>query len=172
MKRGSDSFAPLELLEFDPTSWEVPSDQGVENLWRSLRAQLYVSGHSMREVQRVLASHGYVIDVTRLLRGALELKVRHVLDICRVIGLHPVELFQIALPAPNRPSPLLRRAGRLLRAGTPRPEGPVLAGAEDLSRLEALERRLDALQRQVDALRRCLRRTRTVTPDPLPERRP
>jgi len=172
MRRGPDPSAPLELLAFDPTSWEVPSDLGVENLWRSLRALLYVSGHSMREVQRVLDSHGYVVDVTRLLRGALELKVRHVLDICRVIGLHPVELFQIALPAPNRPSALFRRAATLLRAGTPRPEGPVLAGAEDLSRFEVLERRLDTLQRQVEALRRCLRRTRAVTPDLLPERRP
>ena len=166
MKRGCDPSAPRELLALDPASWEVRSGQHVENVLRALRTLLDVSGFSLQKVTRVLASHECVVDVPRVLRGKLDLKVSHVLDVCRVIGLHPVELFRIGLKEPSAPSPLLERAAALLRAGTPQPRLPVLARAEDPSRLEALEQRLAGLQREVEELRRRLPGTPAVTPEP------
>jgi hypothetical protein len=65
-----------------------------------------LSGLTRREVEQRLREGGTGTDLGRLLGGRLDLKVQHVLAICRVIDLEPWEFFQIALkPRPGQRSP-------------------------------------------------------------------
>lgn len=98
-----------------------------------------LSGMSRREVERHLLEQGCGTDLGRLLSGRLDLKLRHVVDICRVIDLYPLEFFHIVFKDSEQRSPLLQRLeallpGRLSRA--PRvPEGRLPAASfEDLLR--------------------------------------
>ena len=50
-----------------------------------------LSGSSRKEVEKRLLDEGCGTDLGRLLSGRLDLKLRHILDICRVIGLYPQE---------------------------------------------------------------------------------
>jgi hypothetical protein len=73
------------------------------------------SGMSRREVERRLLENDCGTDLGRLLSGRLDLKMKHLLALCRVIDLEPLEFVQIALkPRPGQRSPLLRRLEALL----------------------------------------------------------
>jgi hypothetical protein len=119
----------------------------------ALRGLIDLSGRTRREVERQLAVEGGGVDLTRLLGGKLDPKLRHVLDICRVIDLHPLEFFRLVFKEPEQPSSLLQRLEALFSPGrppaitlTPR----VQAANEDLGAL--LERHVAALVRLVEAL--------------------
>src|SRR5260370_14092182 len=80
-----------------------------------------LSGSSRREVERRLLEQGCGTDLGRLLSGRLDLKLRHIVDICRVIGIFPLEFFQIVFKDSEQRSPLLQRLealipGRIARA--------------------------------------------------------
>jgi hypothetical protein len=87
----------------------------VERMRVALDHLIEFSGMSRREVERRLLSNDCGTDLGRLLSGRLDLKVKHVLAICRVIELEPLELVQIALkPSPAKRSPLVRKIETLL----------------------------------------------------------
>ncbi|HEV3076441.1 MAG TPA: hypothetical protein VHB47_18605 [Thermoanaerobaculia bacterium] len=98
-----------------------------------------LSGMSRREVERHLLEQGCGTDLGRLLSGRLDLKLRHIVDICRVIDLYPLELFHIVFKDSEQRSPLLQRLEALLPGRVPRatrvPEGrPPAPNFEDLLR--------------------------------------
>jgi predicted ATPase len=81
----------------------------LERARKVLRVLIGLSGLSRREVQRRLQRQGSITDVTRILRGKLDLKLRHILDIVEVLDVQAFEFFQMAFPPPprSRPSPVL-----------------------------------------------------------------
>jgi hypothetical protein len=96
-----------------------------------LRELIEISGLSPREVERRLRRSDAGVDLGRLLNGKVELGVRHVLDVTRVIGMHPQEFFTMACGRPRETSPLLRRVSALAR---------VEAGINDLEEELARQR--------------------------------
>jgi len=80
----------------------------LERTRKVLRVLIGLTGLSRREVQRRLQSQGSVTDVTRILKGKLDLKLRHILDIIEVLDVQAFEFFQMAFPPPprSRPSPV------------------------------------------------------------------
>lgn len=73
------------------------SEEEVARLTSLLRDAIKLSKTSNRAVERNLGlSSGYL---SRLFAGVMELRVQHVLDICRVIGFAPGEFFRAAYPS-------------------------------------------------------------------------
>jgi hypothetical protein len=91
----------------------------IDRLRLVLRALIAMASLSRREVQRRIAGNGYQVEVPRLLAGRMDLKVRHVLEICRVIGVHPLEVFRMVIPEPPQPSALVAEVAALLRPAQP-----------------------------------------------------
>ncbi len=99
----------------------------VERARKALRLLVTIAGVSRREVRRRLLMVNGGTDVTRLLSGDLDLKIRHVLDICGVLGLHPGEFFSITYPRPSEPTAFLlkvRAVFHSIRATSPPDDGP------------------------------------------------
>ncbi|HXO43207.1 MAG TPA: hypothetical protein VN999_17285 [Thermoanaerobaculia bacterium] len=138
------------LQPFEIASWEVASGEYVEQVRRVLRALVSLSGGSRRGIARILASHGLSIDVHRTLRGNLDLKMGNFLDLCRAIGVHPLELLRLVFREPLTPSPIIQNMAALVG------RGPAPARADQGSQLDALRQGIEALQGRVDEL---LRRT-------------
>jgi len=67
-----------------------------------LKQAMKVLGYINRDVETKLGLSGSYLS--RLFAGIIELRVAHVVDIARVIGLEPEEIFQIAFPLKDRPS--------------------------------------------------------------------
>jgi hypothetical protein len=107
------------------------------------------SGMSRRQVEKRLLEEGCGTDLGRLLSGRLDLKLRHVVDICRVIGIYPPEFFHIVFKDAEQRSPLLQRleamipgrAQRTARAPEAHPPAP---------NLDDLLRRFSELLRQLE----------------------
>jgi hypothetical protein len=102
----------------DPEATGPPADaplalrieRDIGRMRRALGDLVEFSGMSRRDVERRLRECGCGTDLGRLLSGRLELKMKHLLAVCQVIELGPLELMQIALkPRPGERSPLLRR---------------------------------------------------------------
>jgi hypothetical protein len=147
------------LRPCETASWEVASSEDVERLRRALRDLVSLSLRSLRDVERELAAHGRGFDVSRLLSGRFGLKVHQLLDLCRAIGVHPMELFRLAFEEPRTPSPIVERMAALVGPGTAQSRLRAPGSAEQLSQLEAVAGRVETLQGQVDEL---LRRTADV----------
>ena len=72
------------------------SDTEVARLTALLRDAIKLSKTSNRSVERELGlSSGYL---SRLFAGVMELRVQHILEICRVVGFPPGEFFKAAYP--------------------------------------------------------------------------
>lgn len=69
---------------------------------------------SRRQVERRLVEQGWGTDLGRLLGGRLDLKVAHVVAICRVLELHPLEFFGMVFGEGKERSPFLQRIEALL----------------------------------------------------------
>jgi hypothetical protein len=119
-----------------------------------LRLAIRVLGYSNREVERKIGTSGSYLS--RLFSGLIELKVDHVAEVSRAIGLEPEEVFQLAFPKRRKEASLA--AARVQDAlADPRtgifeaaPEGMGKAGPDEpASDLEqALEKMMaKALQR-------------------------
>jgi len=141
--------AGSELPPFDPAGWDVASDEYVAQLLATMEALLDLSDCSRREVGRILSAHGCTFDVSRLLSGGVSLRVRQLLDLCRAMGVHPLEVLRPVLKEPRRTSALVERSV-VLFGGTDQPRLLVPARAEEASPLTAIEERLDRLERWVD----------------------
>lgn len=108
----------------------IMSNEEVIRLTNLLAAAIKFSNVTQREVERKLGlSSG---SLSRLFSGGIELKVKHILDICGVIGFPPERFFQAAYPArkdAGRPEDL--RLQRLLEQLYPAPEGGHPAADEE-----------------------------------------
>jgi transcriptional regulator with XRE-family HTH domain len=84
----------------------------VERLTTLLAAAVKFSDVTQREVERKLGlSSG---SLSRLFSGGIELKVKHILDICEVIGFSPARFFRAAYPLNEEDDGEARRLQRLL----------------------------------------------------------
>jgi hypothetical protein len=122
-----------------------------------------LSGLSRREVERRLLEQGCGTDLGRLLGGRLDLKLRHVLDICRVIGIYPLEFFHMVFKDSEQRSPLLQRLealivpGRTARASRVSENRSPTTSATDV---EEVHRRIAALLGELVKLTATLSETR------------
>jgi transcriptional regulator with XRE-family HTH domain len=96
-------------------------DAEVQRLINILRTAMRILGVTNREVERRIGmSPSYL---TRVFSGGIELKVEHLLQISKAIGLEPAEFFHLAYP--KRTSPGSKASGQLrdaLRDLQPPPE--------------------------------------------------
>ncbi len=131
------------------------SNEEIARVAAALRTAIRLSGISHRQVERELGlSTGYL---TRILARQVELRVRHVLDICRVIGLPPDRFFNALFPLQDSPESVSRLERGLAQLhpplGHPAPL-PDAAAGEGRSKLPELLRRL---RQAVDDLETALR---------------
>lgn len=94
------------------------------HLARVLKKSISALGLSLREIERRLGlSRGYL---TRLFAGEMDLKVDHVVEIAKALGIEPEEIFRLAFPpsesAPSQDTLRLREALGLPAPGSPRTE--------------------------------------------------
>jgi hypothetical protein len=120
------------------------SDREVRRAREILSDLIDLSGMSRREVERRLLEEDSGTDVNRLLSGKLDLKLRHILEICRLVGIYPLVFFNILLNQPE-PSPLVRKLrivsdAEHLRLRTGPGRTPALLGTAD--DVNALRRRV------------------------------
>jgi hypothetical protein len=97
------------------------SEAEVARARETLGHLIELSGMTRREVERRLLEQGCGTDLGRLLSGRLDLKFRHIVDICRVIDMYPLEFFHIVFRDSEQRSPLLRRLEALLPGRIQRP---------------------------------------------------
>lgn len=116
----------------------------------ALGSLIDLSGLSRREIERRLAEQGCGLDLNRLLGGKFALKLHQILDIIRVLDIHPLEFFRLIFREPERRSPLLERVQALFASGRPpsaaRPSRPAERD------LEEVRRRLAEVTRLVEQL--------------------
>ena len=88
------------------------NEDEVVRLTNLLSAAVKFSNVTQREVERKLElSSG---SLSRLFSGGIELKVKHILDVCEVIGFSPSRFFQAAYPQREEESGEAWRLQRLL----------------------------------------------------------
>ncbi len=129
------------------------SHEEIVRIAAALRTAIRLSGISHRQVERELGlSTGYL---TRILAGQVELRVRHVLDVCRVIGLPPDRFFNALFPLQDGPESMSRLERGLAQLHPPpgRPaQSPEPAAGESRSRpVSELLRRLRQALDELDA---------------------
>lgn len=81
----------------------------VERARQALVTLIDLSMLSRREVERRMIEHSEGTDLGRLLNGRLQLKLVHIVAICRAIDLHPMEFCRMVFGEPKERSPLLQR---------------------------------------------------------------
>jgi transcriptional regulator with XRE-family HTH domain len=117
------------------------------NVLAELESTIRSSGLSRREIERRLGmGQGYL---NSLFKGRIQLRVAHVYEIARVLGIEPLGLFFGATP-PKDPDWLLGELG--LQPGRKRPPAALLAllGALPREELQAMLREMirDEMGRQ------------------------
>ncbi len=119
---------------------------------RVLQSLVGLSGFTRREIHRRLQQQGAGVDVTRILRGELDLKLWHLVAILGVIDVHPLDFFQLVFPAPSQPrSPLVQLFEKAV--GDSRLAPPASVGNEVRSAPgESAKRRLNKLMRELERL--------------------
>ena len=93
-----------------------PETQRLVNL---VKVSLRILGISNRDLARRLEmSPSYV---SKLLSGSSELRLDHLIRICKVIGLEPAEFFALAYPVRSTATPTGRHLQSLLQGAGPSP---------------------------------------------------
>lgn len=88
------------------------NEDEVARLTNLLSAAVKFSNVTQREVERKLGlSSG---SLSRLFSGGIELKIKHILDVCHVIGFPPARFFRAAYPHREEDSGEAWRLQRLL----------------------------------------------------------
>ncbi len=129
------------------------SNEEIARIAAALRTAIRLSGISHRQVERELGlSTGYL---TRILAGQVELRVRHVLDVCRVIGLPPDRFFGAMFPPQEGPESVSRLEKGLAQLhpplDRPGPQPPEPATGEGRPRLiSELLRRLRQVADEIE----------------------
>jgi transcriptional regulator with XRE-family HTH domain len=122
-------------------------DSETERLVNLVKVSLRILGISNRELARRLEmSPSYV---SKLLSGASELRLDHLVRICKVTGMDPGEFFALAYPVPRTATATGGRLRAFLQGTTP-PPPPATAPArvfreEDVQ--EMLQAALEKLMR-------------------------
>jgi hypothetical protein len=114
----------------------------VERARVTLRNLIELSGLSRREVEKRLLDCGGGTDLGRLLSGRLDLKLRHILDILRVIEIYPLEFFTMVCERPRERSPLLGRLEALVMPTRIGARGDPVPAPSEVDALERLLARL------------------------------
>jgi hypothetical protein len=138
----------------------VNQDEAYVDRTRRILLQLVsLSGLSRREIQRRLDRQGATVDVTRILRGDLDLKVRHLLAILGVLEIQPLDFFQLVFPTPSQPrSPLLQLFEKALgpeaaQVPTATAKGRPKAPGDEARPVDAdVRRRMAELMREMEHL--------------------
>ena len=137
------------------------SHEEIVRIAAALRTAIRLSGISHRQVERELGlSTGYL---TRILAGQVELRVRHVLDVCRVIGLSPDRFFGALFPLQDGPESMsrLERGLAQLHPAPGRPAPPMGPGnnepAQGDGRSKPVSELLRRLRQALDDLEAALR---------------
>jgi hypothetical protein len=146
--------APPGPGAFDPASWSVPSVAHVERIREVLSSLIDLADISRREVERRLVAQGCGLDLDRFLSGKFLARLDQILDVCRVLELHPVELFRLVFRPPERRSPVLERFDRLFGGNHPQQVARQPAVPQGGSGISELRHRIDQLQQDLDQLRR------------------
>jgi transcriptional regulator with XRE-family HTH domain len=98
------------------------NEDEVVRLTNLLSAAVKFSNITHREVERKLGlSSG---SLSRLFSGGIELKIKHILDVCEVIGFPPSRFFRAAYPQPDEESGDAWRLQRLLEQLHPGKDHP------------------------------------------------
>jgi hypothetical protein len=87
----------------------VKAGPEVERARQVLVTLIDLSMMSRREVERRMVERGVGVDLGRVLRGRLQLRLCHVAAICQALDLHPLEFCRMVFGEPKQRSPLLRR---------------------------------------------------------------
>jgi transcriptional regulator with XRE-family HTH domain len=116
------------------------TESEVTRLTNLLTSAIRFSGWKQRDIEKALGmSSG---SMSRLLSGGIELKIKHVLEICSVIGFPPARFFHASYPDAEQGGPDSARLQRLLEQlhpigepetaapAAPEPPAPVLDQAE------------------------------------------
>lgn len=135
------------------------SHEEIVRIAAALRTAIRLSGISHRQVERELGlSTGYL---TRILAGQVELRVRHVLDVCRVIGLPPDRFFGALFPLQDGPESMsrLERGLAQLHPAPGRPAPPAMPPepAAGPARSRPVSELLRRLRQALDELEAALR---------------
>ena len=100
----------------------MPMKPETQHIIQFLRTAMRVLGYTNREVERKLGvSGGYL---TRVFSGVMELRFEHIVDIAKVIGLEPAEIFYFAYPQPRTPMTDAAQRLRDAMGGTQAPAAP------------------------------------------------
>jgi hypothetical protein len=124
-------------------------------LREALRSLIDLSLLTHREIERRLVARGGGIDLARLLAGKCEIRVRPVLDILRVLEIHPLEFFRLIFREPRQRSALLQRVEAVFGPRAPAAPSPTPGPAA--GDVESLHRRVESLQRELEQLSADLR---------------
>lgn len=133
------------------------SHEEIGRIAAALRTTIRLSGISHRQVERELGlSTGYL---TRILAGQVELRVRHVLDVCRVIGLPPDRFFGALFPLQDGPESMSRLERGLAQLHPPpgRPAPPPPAESSGGGRSKPISELLRRLRQALEELEAALR---------------
>lgn len=113
----------------------------VTSITNLLSSAIKFSGWKQRDIEKTLGwSSG---SMSRLLSGGIELKIKHILEICSVIGFPPARFFHASYPDAEQGGPDAARLQRLLEQlhpigepeaaaapAAPEPSAPALDQAE------------------------------------------
>jgi transcriptional regulator with XRE-family HTH domain len=120
----------------------------VQRILELLRTLIRILGLPNREVERRLQlTPSYL---SRLFGGYIEVKLEHVIAICRALGIHPSEFFRFAYPDPiEPPTESARKVLTMLQSAQPkaRPAETPPAPPPGLSKEEVERRVQEALQK-------------------------
>jgi hypothetical protein len=119
----------------------------VARVRQALGTLIDLSGLSHREIERRLAEQRCGLDLNRLLGGKFALKLHQLLDLLRVLDVHPLEFFRLTFKEPKRRSPLLERVQALFAPARPPSAVPPSRPAE--KDLEELRKRLEELAQMI-----------------------
>jgi len=117
-----------------------PVPPSVDQAREMLLTLVRIAGLNPRKVSERLKEQNRSTDVARVLlsKGALELKLRHIVDVCAILEIQPLEFFQMVYKEPKRPSPLVQRLREMMgsppgiRAHTPIGLGQLAALARQI----------------------------------------
>ena len=115
--------------------WSPSVDQARETLLTLIR----IAGLNPSKVSDRLKKQNRSTDTARVLlsKGVLELKLRHVVDICAILEIEPLEFFEMVYKEPKRPSPLVQRLREMAFPSGSRARTPI-----ELGQLAALARQI------------------------------
>lgn len=122
-------------------------DPETQRLINVLKVSLRILGVTNREVaRRMEMSPSYL---SKLFSGASEIRLDHVIRICRAIGLEPAEFFTMAYPLPPRSSTVTASKLReMLQHGRPAPPPPPAEVFDEEKIKQMLKETLERLEGQ------------------------